>query len=955
MVRPGPQAFFCLIGALPLVVGRGDAGRPVAVRAAEPDEDAALERELVGPPDDGGPGDPQRRTQAYRLVASIARQELQRGSQRRLLTGEDRVWRNLGPTDTHALDDTGALVARPLGGRINALRTDPRDPSVVLVATSGGGVWRAQLDPAGTRWRPLFDGTAALATGSLDLDPSAPDTIYAGLGDPFVQPLGGLVKSTDGGQTWSAIVPLDGSSTATAGATIAAGRVQDVRVDPIDPRTVWVASDVGLFVSHDAGASLQLVDLPNGADLLTERVWSIAWLGHGAAGSVWLLSGTTACAPGALPPHPAHDALPSSDCPRGNLGDLWYYDGAGFTSLRAAGRIAFRTDTSGARIELGRIDLAAAPGSSPDQARVFAMANYADAANAYTADILRSVRQSDGSMAFQSARGTITDPLDYCRSFNLGGGQGWFNQAIAVDAANPRHVIVGGITCALETVEADAATPAWSLLAGPNTVPGTPYIHADWHALALQTIAGRPRALVGNDGGLFVTDLAGARSATGLLSWTNANRALSAELAYSIAVAPGGGLLAGLQDNGTVLGDPAQPGGFNHVGGGDGTGVAVGRDAAGRAILWEAITTGTHPPPRQYCLAEASDCLAPTSWHESNPMLPAGDGEPFHIGFEALASDQAATVLTHSIANLWTVSRSLVWTRVSGTHCPQAGTCGSGLGDFAAEKILDVATAPDRPDVFGAILGTGYTAVTSDGGRTYTVAAQKVGIGAAMNQHLLNASTIAFPPSGGPGAPADTYVAGSSSLVLANGAPVPPTATDSRHIGHLFITHDRGATWQALGAEGGADDLPNLPVWEARFDPADASGQTLYVATELGLYQTVDGGQHFSRVGQGLPMVRTTGIALADGGTVRVSTFGRGLWELGPPGSGTGGAGGAGGTGQGGAGGTGQGGAGGGGGCAASTGGPAPSARGALLALLMALGARTARARGSRLGTRRRG
>jgi MYXO-CTERM domain-containing protein len=214
-------------------------------------------------------------------------------------------------------------------------------------------------------------------------------------------------------------------------------------------------------------------------------------------------------------------------------------------------------------------------------------------------------------------------------------------------------------------------------------------------------------------------------------------------------------------------------------------------------------------------------------------------------------------VLANSSNHVWRVTRALAWSDVTGS------------ADFASQQGV-VRTIAGGTSLFGAVLGNGHVAVTSDAGQTWTVSAVPPGVGTAASQRLAQASYVAFPP----GSTGDRYVVASPSLLLADGTPVPDT------IGHLFVTDDRGAHFRSL-----AGNLPNVPVHAVRFDHSDAN--TFYVATEIGLYASTDGGATYTRVGRGLPMVRTTDIAVAsDRSWIRVATFGRGIWQLGSDGSG---------------------------------------------------------------------
>ena len=61
----------------------------------------------------------------------------------------------------------------------------------------------------------------------------------------------------------------------------------------------------------------------------------------------------------------------------------------------------------------------------------------------------------------------------------------------------------------------------------------------------------------------------------------------------------------------------------------------------------------------------------------------------------------------------------------------------------------------------------------------------------------------------------------------------------------------------------------------------DATGKTVYAATWIGVYVTTDGGANWNLLGQGLPIVNVTDLYMpTDGSFLRVSTYGRGVWEL---------------------------------------------------------------------------
>jgi hypothetical protein len=108
-------------------------------------------------------------------------------------------------------------------GRVTAVALDPADATGnhVYVGTTGGGVWAASnaaaSDPASIAFTPLTDQVnalggavnASISVGALTVQPGGASVILAGTGDPndaLDSYYGaGILRSTDGGTTWSLI------------------------------------------------------------------------------------------------------------------------------------------------------------------------------------------------------------------------------------------------------------------------------------------------------------------------------------------------------------------------------------------------------------------------------------------------------------------------------------------------------------------------------------------------------------------------------------------------------------------------------------------------------------------------------------------------------------------------------------------------------------------------------
>ncbi|MBI2822108.1 MAG: hypothetical protein HYX74_07765, partial [Acidobacteria bacterium] len=142
-----------------------------------------------------------------------------------------------------------------------ALAVDPRNDSVLYLASPGGGVWKTQ--DGGWHWDPQIDSAPSVQICSLALDPHFPDVLYLGTGDDqSPRPAQGVARSADGGQSWTFQVRFTNQPVCT------------LAVDPTNSGRVFAGSAEGLFLSSDAGASWNKV--------LASPVTSVAFDGWGS-------------------------------------------------------------------------------------------------------------------------------------------------------------------------------------------------------------------------------------------------------------------------------------------------------------------------------------------------------------------------------------------------------------------------------------------------------------------------------------------------------------------------------------------------------------------------------------------------------------------------------------------------------------------------------------------------
>jgi len=125
-----------------------------------------------------------------------------------------------------------------------SLAVDPRTPSTLYAGTYGSGIFKSE--DGGDSWRAINVGLTGNFVPSMVIDPLTPTTIYAApVGYPSgPYPVGGVFKSTDGGETWNA-----------ANRGLTADSVRELAINPRNPSTLYAGTPVGIFKSSNGGDS----------------------------------------------------------------------------------------------------------------------------------------------------------------------------------------------------------------------------------------------------------------------------------------------------------------------------------------------------------------------------------------------------------------------------------------------------------------------------------------------------------------------------------------------------------------------------------------------------------------------------------------------------------------------------------------------------------------------------
>jgi photosystem II stability/assembly factor-like uncharacterized protein len=436
---------------------------------------------------------------AENLIAGLTASRAQMASEALAAVPVAQAWQPLGPFHMpHGQTyGQGPGSRPPVAGRVSAIAVDPANPAHVLCGSAGGGVW--ETTDAGRTWVPRFDDQLSLAVGAVAFDPSNPRRVFAGTGEGNVATgsnknvrAAGLLASTDGGKTWSAVpgTPFVGVS------------FFRIVVDPADGQHLLAATTNGLYESPDSGTTWNrrrtafTWDVSKHPVVPTNPATGDEVFAATADGLLRSSNGGTSWRPVTLPGLPA-GFVPKrmAVCHAPSNGSVVYVAAAGPPQV---------------------LDPVESQPKKPVEMPKPYIWRRSTFGGAFTAVALPSDLQT---------------------------GQAWYDWFATVAPNNPDVLYIGGIN-AHRGIRQPSGDWSWENISGKK--PTGDSVHPDQHTIAFSP-ADPNVVYLGNDGGIY-------RSADAGTTWESLNKGLCITEIEFLAQHPeyDAWLLAGTQDNGTV-------------------------------------------------------------------------------------------------------------------------------------------------------------------------------------------------------------------------------------------------------------------------------------------------------------------------------------------------------------------------------------------------------------------
>jgi photosystem II stability/assembly factor-like uncharacterized protein len=732
-------------------------------------------------------------------------------------------WEQLGPGN--------------VGGRTRAILFHPTTPDTMFTAGVSGGVWKTT--DAGDNWQPLDDLMTHLAVTTLNFEPGNPDVLYAGTGEGFrytgIMRGNGIFVSSDAGTSWNSIASTVNNPDFNF--------IYRIAVSHNNPKTMYVASNGGLFKTNNAGVDwTKLIDAADFSIESGERTFDIGCLDIELRTDKDVDYLVAAC---------GNHAAPSQVLISKDAGATW-------------------TTTIDSLVEgnedFGRIEVALSPSN---QDSVYALVvdvntnalhslfRSMDGGDTWTKKVGRDTAPEDAPIARSMLGYTYGDGVvnQQCwgGSSNIGTGQGWYDLTLAVDPSDAERVWVGGV----DVLRSDNGGKNFGIASQWWLDPSHErYIHADNHIIAFHPDydgTTNKTMYIGNDGGVqrtldaqgnvfaVVSDMCHLMYSTwygdnsigyaqeDYIKFENMNNGYAVTQFYhGGAASDGSKYAAGSQDNGTQMGTVDDGQIWTEIRGGDGGYTSI--DPTNSDIIYSSYVYNS--------LQVSYD--SGISWY--NAKVNFGTNEPDN-GFRFITPH---ILDNNNPDRLWTGGNYIWRTNDKGQNWERAS---EAMPDNSSITAFGIANG----DSNNVLVGTsrGFIVRSKEAGQSNSETqwhpAQPV---------LGNVSSVAFDP---------------------NNSQIAYATYSTFGVNHIWKSENGGLSWKSIDNLNEDNGIPDIPVHTIVVDPSDS--KRLYVGTDLGLFVSFDGGDNWVVENTDFANVMTEHLTIVDN-QLYAFTHGRGVFRV---------------------------------------------------------------------------
>ena len=752
-------------------------------------------------------------------------------------------------------------------GRVVDVDVYEQDPSHFYVAYASGGLWKTTNN--GISFDPLFDDEMVMTLGDIAVDWEE-NVIYAGTGENNSSRSSysgvGMYKSSDDGATWEHI---------GLGET---HHISRIIIHPEDPNTVWVAAlghlysanperglykttDGGntwektLYVNDNAGAVDLVID-PDNPDVLycatwerTRRAWNFVESGEGSGiykstdgGDTWELmtpkGGVFPAGSGAgriglalakengesilyasidnYNRRPADEEDDSNELTKDDLRDMSREE---FLELEEQ---TITTYLRNYRFPRQYNTQAVINMVKKDEIKPLALVEYIEDANSLLFNTpvigLEIYRSDDEGTTWER---THDDYIDGVYS-----SYGYYFGQIRVSPHDSDRLYVLGVPV-IKSMDGGAS---WESINGDN-------VHSDHHALWLNPNRDG-HLILGNDGGINISYDDGER-------YIKCNSPALGQFYYvAVDMAEPYNVYGGLQDNGVWMGPNTYQAStrwhgsgqypYRSIYGGDGMQVAI--DTRDNETVYTGLQFGNYSRLN----TRTGDRTSITPRHElGDRPLRWNWQTPIHL------SQHNQDILYMGSNKLHrSMDRGDNFVAISGDL-----TRGGIKGDVPYGTLTTIHESPLRFGLLYTGSDDGLVHVSKDGGASWT----QINDGLPANRWVARIQASAF-------------VEGRVYAVL-NGYRWDDFTP------YAYVSENYGETWRPIG-----EDLPMEPLNVIKEDPANE--HILYVGSDHGLYVSLDRGESFMLMDNGLPAAAVHDVVIHPREKdIIVGTHGRSMYK----------------------------------------------------------------------------